>query len=133
MNKTIILLRGVSGCGKSFTADLLSENGKYPVLSADMFFEDEDGNYKWDAAKIKDAHAWCKRMTEGRMQEPSEKIFVTNTFTQEWEMADYFDLAEKYGYDVVTLVVENRHGGKNIHDVPDSTLEKMRNRFEVKL
>lgn len=133
MNKTLILLRGVPGCGKSFTANLLSENGNYPVLSADMYFEDEHGNYNWDSSKIKNAHAWCKWRVEGRMQEPSEKIFVANTFTQEWEMEDYINLAKKYGYDVVTLIVENRHGGQNVHNVPDSTLEKMRNRFEIKL
>lgn len=155
MNKTLILLRGVPGCGKSFTANLLSENSKYPVLSADMYFEDEHGNYNWDSSKIKDAHAWCKATTESCMEQchsrrgvwcnvlipntglirtfDATKIFVANTFTQEWEMADYFDLAKQYGYDVVTMIVENRHGGKNVHDVPDSTLEKMCNRFEVKL
>jgi hypothetical protein len=29
--------------------------------------------------------------------------------------------------------MENRHGGVNIHNVPEETLEKMRNRFEVKI
>jgi hypothetical protein len=29
--------------------------------------------------------------------------------------------------------VENRHGGKNVHDVPEDKLEIMRNRFEFKL
>lgn len=63
----------------------------------------------------------------------NDKIFVANTFTQEWEMEDYFNLAEKYSYQVVSLIVENRHGGKNVHDVNDETLEKMRNRFQIKL
>ena len=48
-------------------------------------------------------------------------------------MKDYFDLASTYGYRVVSLIVENRHGSKNVHNVPEETLEKMRNRFEVKL
>jgi hypothetical protein len=60
-------------------------------------------------------------------------IAVSNTFTQEWEMEDYFKLAEKYNYKVVSLIVENRHGGKNVHGVPDDKLEIMRNRFEIKL
>jgi hypothetical protein len=30
-------------------------------------------------------------------------------------------------------VVENRHGGKNVHDVPEEKIEKMRRRFEFKL
>ena len=61
------------------------------------------------------------------------EIAVSNTFTQEWEMKDYYDLAEKYGYKVVSLIVENRHGGKNVHGVPEDKLEIMKNRFEVKL
>jgi hypothetical protein len=61
------------------------------------------------------------------------EIAVSNTFTQEWEMEDYYKLAEKYQYKVVSLIVENRHDGKNIHGVPDEKLEIMRKRFEIKL
>jgi hypothetical protein len=61
------------------------------------------------------------------------EIVVSNTFTQEWEMKPYFELAKTYGYTVFTLIVENRHGGKNTHGVPDEKLEQMKNRFEIKL
>ena len=61
------------------------------------------------------------------------EIAVSNTFTQEWEMKPYYLLAEKYGYKIFCVIVENRHGGTNLHDVPKDTLEIMRNRFEFKL
>ena len=48
-------------------------------------------------------------------------------------MEDYFKLAEKYGYKVVSLIIENYHGGKNVHGVPDDKIEIMRNRFEISL
>jgi len=48
-------------------------------------------------------------------------------------MEEYFKLAKTYGYQVVTMIIENRHGSKNIHNVPDETIEKMRNRFQIKL
>lgn len=60
-------------------------------------------------------------------------IVVSNTFTQEWEMDVYYKMAEKLGYRVTSMIVENRHGGKNEHGVPDDKLETMKNRFEVKL
>jgi hypothetical protein len=60
-------------------------------------------------------------------------ICVSNTFTQEWEMQSYFELAKEYGYRVHSIIVENRHGGVNEHNVPDEVLTKMNNRFEVKL
>ena len=62
-----------------------------------------------------------------------QKIVVSNTFTQEWEMKTYFDLAGKNGYKVFSIIVENRHGGETVHNVPKETLEKMKNRFEIKL
>ena len=157
--KTLFLIRGISGSGKTTTANLLSENGKYPVLSADMYFEDSEGNYNWNPSKLKDAHAWCKFQVETLMKHyridyytnvdiqnsskifgkfgnylaQLDKIFVANTFTQEWEMEDYFKLAEQYGYQVVSLIVENRHGNKNVHSVPDEKVEQMKERFQIKL
>jgi hypothetical protein len=67
------------------------------------------------------------------MLDEHEKIIVSNTFTQEWEMKSYYELAEKYGYRVHSVIVENRHGGVNEHGVPEDKLEVMKNRFEVKL
>lgn len=106
-----------------------------------MYFEDSEGNYIWNPSKLRDAHTWCKERTEHWMEwsikyylgtEPF-KMFITNTFTQEWEMEDYFKLAEQYGYQVVSLIVENRHGNKNIHSVPDEKIEQMKERFQIKL
>lgn len=60
-------------------------------------------------------------------------IVVSNTFTQEWEMEPYFKLAEKYGYTVFSVIVENRHGGKNEHGVPEEKVQVMKDRFQIKL
>ena len=60
-------------------------------------------------------------------------IVVSNTFTKEWEMNEYFELAKQYGYMVFTIIVENRHGSKSVHNVPEATMGNMLNRFEVKL
>jgi hypothetical protein len=48
-------------------------------------------------------------------------------------MEEYFKLAEKYGYKVFSLIVENRHGGVNQHGVPKEKLEQMKDRFSIKL
>jgi predicted kinase len=98
-----------------------------------MFFIDEEGNYKFDVTKIKDAHQWCQSIVKTDMILEYPKIIVSNTSTQEWEMEPYFTLAKEYGYTVFTIVVENRHGGVNQHGVPEDKLEQMRNRFNIKL
>jgi hypothetical protein len=58
---------------------------------------------------------------------------VSNTLTTEKELKPYYELAEKYNYTVFSLIVENRHGGTNVHNVPEETLDKMEKRFSIKL
>ena len=131
--KTLYIVRGLPGSGKSTFAK--SIGGIH--IEADQYFM-ENGKYNFDITKIKLAHNYCQTQTETWMkndgiQVNSSKIVVSNTFTQEWEMQPYYELAEKYGYRVFSLIVENRHKGENIHGVPDDKLEVMKNRFEIKL
>ena len=84
------------------------------------------------------AHEYCRTQTEAWMKTDTDqvnvnKIVVSNTFTQEWEMEPYFELAKKYGYKVFSIIVENRHGGTNVHGVPEEKIEQMKNRFKIKL
>ena len=128
--KTLYIVRGIPGSGKSTFAQSLD----CPVFEADQYFIDsETGEYKFDGSKIKLAHNWCKLRVEQSMEDDFQKIAVSNTFTQEWEMDAYYELAKQYGYRVFSLIVENRHGGVNEHSVPEDKLEIMKNRFEVKL
>jgi len=131
--KTLYLLRGLPNSGKSTLAK--SIGGIH--IEADQYFM-ENGEYKFDGSKIKLAHNYCQSQTRAWMdtdgtQVNVDKIVVSNTFTQEWEMKPYYEMAEEYGYMVFSLIVENRHGGVNEHDVPDEVIEKMEKRFEVKL
>ena len=137
MNGVLFLVRGLPGSGKTSFATAIWND--YAVCEADKFFYDKEGNYNFDSSKLKDAHAWCKNEVETRMKDHQDnqqyypEIAVSNTFTQEWEMEDYFKLAEKYGYKVVSLIIENRHGGQNVHGVPEDKLQIMKNRFQIKL
>jgi len=137
MTKTLTIVRGLPGSGKSSFAGFVWDD--YSICEADKFFYDLDGNYNFDASKLKQAHEWCRDEVENRMKQNEEnpqyypEIVVSNTFTQEWEMQTYFDLAEKYGYKIFCIIVENRHGNKNIHGVPDDTLKKMKDRFQISL
>jgi predicted kinase len=130
--KELFLLRGLPGSGKSTLAKTLVKKD-YCHKEADMFFIDREGNYKFVPSKIKDAHAWCQSEVEFFMNLEHSPIVVSNTFTQEWEMDNYYKLAERFGYRVYSVIVENRHGGVNEHGVPEEKLEQMKNRFEIKL
>lgn len=123
-NKFLILFRGIPGCGKSTTAELLAESGKYPIHSADDFFM-KDGEYKWNGALLGKAHQWCQDECRKSMEAGFEKVFVGNTTTTEKALNIYTRMAEEFGYKVISLVVENRHGGKNVHGVPADVLDRM--------
>jgi predicted kinase len=132
--KTLYLLRGLPGAGKSTLASQLSDSH----FEADMYFTNENGQYLFNPSEIKKAHAWCQSEVHTAMilnhtTGDNEKIVVSNTFTQGWEMEPYFKLAESYGYRVFSIIVENRHGGENLHSVPEDKIEAMRARFEFRL
>lgn len=141
--KSLVLLRGLPGAGKSTLAVFLG--GKhYEADSYFMVYRDPktgeilnrhqyNGAYEFDPSKIKEAHEQCRLGVEESMSLGYDKITVSNTFTEDWELEPYYQLAKKYGYTVFSLIVENRHGGVNQHDVPKETIEKMRNRFTFKL
>lgn len=63
----------------------------------------------------------------------SPKVLVDNTFTLDWEMEPYFKLASKYQYQLHVLTVENYHHSGNIHNVSDDQLQKMAEKYKVKL
>jgi predicted kinase len=128
LKKDLILFRGLPGSGKSTLASLLCD----VHFSADMFFE-KDGEYKFDITKISDAHEYCRSKVEEAMSQNVGVIGIANTFTMDWEMDSYFLLAEFFGYRVHTIIIENRHGSDNIHGCPEETIQRMKDRFSIKL
>lgn len=133
----LILLRGLPGSGKTTLASVILatpvRSELADVLSADDFFIDENGTYMFDATKLKAAHNDCQVRCAERMKLGVSKIVVANTFTQDWEMQPYFDMAERYHYRTHSVIVENRHEGVNIHGVGEEKIHQMKSRFEIKL
>lgn len=137
--KTMIILRGLPGSGKTTFADKIAQlaiqSGPTFVAEADDYFVSEEG-YKFDSNKINSAHEWCQYQVKTFMENNDGKhddctVIVSNTSTKEWEMYPYKSLAEKYGYQIHYLIVENRHQGKSVHNVPESTIGKMKSRFDI--
>lgn len=132
----LILLRGLPGSGKSTLANVILH---WPsvvepdVLSADDYFMDENNNYNFDPSKLKEAHIDCQLRCANKMKLEASRIVVANTFTQKWEMELYFEMAERYHYRVHSVIVENRHGGVNIHGCPEEKVLLMKDRFDVSL
>ena len=132
----LILLRGLPGSGKTTLGNVILKSfvaDQPDVLSADDFFVNEEGEYIFDATRLKEAHNDCLLRCANKMKNEIFRIVVANTFTQEWEMEKYYEIAERYNYRVHSIIVENRHDGENVHGVPSEKLEQMKNRFNIKL
>lgn len=135
MKKEVIILRSVSGAGKSTFANLLARAYDKPVIcEADQFFVNEDGEYNFDVAKLGDAHAWCRQTFVNALQNSNvDGIVVANTNTSEKEFRFYESTAKELNIPVFFVVLENRHGNKDIHGVPLETLERQENKLKESL
>jgi predicted kinase len=135
--RTLTLVRGISGCGKTTIARQLALGGSRKLLAADDFFVGSDGVYQFDPSALPDAHAWCKREADLAMQEKMH-VIVHNTFTQRWEMEPYLQLVTEYFWPVRVTVVSLFDGGctdeelaaRNEHGVPVEGIAAMRDRWE---
>ncbi|ATI16124.1 hypothetical protein [Pseudomonas phage HJ01] len=135
--KIMYIIRGLPGSGKSSFARILyhqiwESGGTASICEADDY-QMEYGEYVWKAERVVESHKKCMEKARNSMKAGLDAVIVSNTSTREREVEPYIDMAEEFGYTVISLIVENRHGNKSVHDVPESTMEAMRKRFSVKL
>lgn len=131
MVKTLVILRSVSGAGKSTFGNLLVKLAQLANLTknntnhaADDLFTDKEGNYNFKPEWLGAAHKECISSVEDSMCFEEPLIICSNTNTTKKELKPYLDLASKYNYQVFSLIVENRHGDTNVHNVPQKTLDR---------
>lgn len=131
---TLYLIRGVPGSGKSTLAKQLEEAGLVNwVFEADDYFTDIcTKEYKFDASLLGKAHHRCQEVTLLWLAK-KESVAVSNTSTTEKEVEVYRQIAEQTAAKFVSIVIESRHAGENVHGVPAEKVQQMRNRFSIKL
>lgn len=120
----VILIRGLPGSGKSTLAKmLLKKMPKCKNYEADMYFI-KDGIYSFKPEQLNNAHKWCYEKTVKAINN-GFNVIVSNTFTTNWEMEKYTKLP------VSVFIFECTGEYKNIHNVPESAIKKMADRWEA--
>lgn len=136
-SKTMFIMRGVPGSGKSTIARALQQ--VYPsavICSADNYFMKEN-EYNYRADDLGSAHKFCQEKAVEAVKNDTNVIVIDNTNVKRWEMKFYLDLARQQLYRVVFVqphpdwkddpkVLSSR----NSHDVDETTIRKKIKAFE---
>ena len=124
---TLYAIRGLPGSGKTSFAKSLNLN----FYEADQYFEKFNNN-KFDHKLLKKAHQYCYEAVKQELKRGKSAV-VSNTMTSKEELKEYEDLAKMLNVKFVSVILENRHQGFSIHNVPEETIKKMKKRFDIKL
>lgn len=136
MSAQLIIIRGLPGAGKSTLAGRLwdsitmSEDGDHNgcvMLSADDYMIDENNNYKFDPTRLSECHASCQLDTLKFLSD-GYVVIVHNTFTQQWELQPYRDMAETLNIPLQEITVKGPW--KNTHGCPEEKIAQMAARWE---
>lgn len=139
--KKAVILRGVSGAGKTTWGKSQAARVRDSlVVSADDYFlqPERDGTlrYKFDFARLTDAHDACLRLFAGAVANGEPLVIVDNTNTTIAELAPYVSLALAHGYDTelrtFTTPVEVA-AARNVHGVSMSACEQQANRMRYSI
>lgn len=128
MSKTLIIVRGAQGSGKSTVAGALGDafpQGEH--YEADQYWM-KDGEYKFNLAELGYAHDWCHMQVSAALKSGVSTVIVANTFTKVWEFAEYIREAMSYGYAIQVIHCQSTY--TDIHNVPTDVVKRIKRTFE---
>ncbi|XP_063622449.1 uncharacterized protein LOC134794571 [Cydia splendana] len=141
-SRTLILMRGLPGSGKSFLARQLVEmmcpsmNYKSFIFSTDDFFMHR-GRYEFQRYMLPEAHLWNQNRVQEAIGRGLSPIIVDNTNVEIRHMESYVRAAVRGGY-IIEVLEPNTPWAKkvghlarkNSHDVNISTLKRLLDSFQ---
>lgn len=130
--KKMILMFGISGSGKSTLAkEIFSRDGGVILSTDDLLMDSTNSSYLWNAAMLKPAHELNQKKAEIAALRGISPIIIDNTNLSKWERDPYFEIANKYNYNVeiVEPTTEWKHNveicsQKNCHSVPKEVIQR---------
>lgn len=145
VRKTVIIMRGIPGSGKTSRARDISvrvalSGRTCETVSADDFFMVPVGNslvYRFDPSKLGEAHAQCMARFLDCLLLRRDVVIVDNTHTKLWEFENYRRAAKLAGYECQVIEMEHvsddgvkLFAERNTHGVPLEVVERMAQQYE---
>ena len=137
--RKVEIYQGIPGSGKSTAVKRSVKetkeafDAKVEVVSADHYFTDSDGNYKFEPSGIKAAHNACQTKYLRRLEQGYNHVLVDNTNIYLWELAYYVGVANVFKYDLHIVRVNCPVGvalKRGVHGVPEETVQRMAAQME---
>lgn len=130
--KTIIVLRGLPGSGKSTFAKMLDPDGAHS-FSEDDYWTTEDGRYLYDAASTPEAHSMMLKRAAMAVGAGVERIVLhtaaTRIDTNRWH--DLMDAAKRAGYQIFPLILQRDISmPPSVHNVRPEDMDRFRRTME---
>ena len=132
--QVLFIMRGLPGSGKStIVLEIVKVYGKSDtcVCSADDYFLQQDGVYKYQREDLHDAHQECQIKAQNACKEKVPIVIIDNTNVRKWEMKFYLTLADTYNYNVILVSPRTEWScdgkilaQKNKHNVDEDTLKQ---------
>ncbi len=141
--RVLIIMRGVSGTGKSTRARQLAANGGEIFSTDDYFGQGQDYKDNFDQSLLPQAHQWNISRVEQAMKNGLSPIIVDNTNIMPYEAKPYVLLAKQHGYETKIEEPQSDHwrqiqdlhrqiqdlsgqlAGKNLHGAPPEVISQM--------
>jgi predicted kinase len=110
MPKTLYIMQGIPGSGKSTVAramaDVAADSGQSVARHSTDDLRMRNGVYVHDQANNAAQHAQNMRQVIASMQKETENIFVDNTNIKRWQARPYVSFARAFGYEVQIIRVQ---------------------------
>ena len=142
MASTLVLIRGLSGSGKTSLMELIVGSSDYSSedrasVSVNDFFVSDEGDYQFDPTQLKAAHEWCFDEAEALVKDEAiDVVVVHNVFSRKWEVDPYVEMGRKHGCVIHIVNLYDRGlndaqlSRESVHDVHPGIIQKQRKRWD---
>jgi predicted kinase len=129
LKPNLIIIRGIPGSGKSTLAKKYRQLIPNAVhCEADDYFTDKQGNYKYNAEKIQQAHHCCQQKIRTALAK-GDSVVVSNTTIRLWELEVLLAIGNDFNANIKVIRCLGHY--TSVHGVPDDVIKKMALSYEV--